>query len=91
MSLYRAWESGGLIRSSRSHGKRQDLMDSLQSAVRCSVARFFKWKMLRESGPYALLLPTALDYTGDLIAGERYRFLSRHPLYILRHLTSPPR
>ena len=27
--------------------------------MRCSVARgpwFFKWKMLRESGPYALLL-----------------------------------
>ena len=36
-------------------GRRQD---SLQSVVRCSVARgprFFKWKMLRESWPYALL------------------------------------
>ena len=40
-------------------GRRQDLRESLQSAVRCSVARgprLFKWKMLRESGPYALLL-----------------------------------
>ena len=46
--------------------------------MRCSVAmgpRFFKWNMLRESGPYALLLlqlliapPTALDCTGDLVA-----------------------
>ena len=38
-------------------GRRQDLRQSL-SAVRCSVARgprFFKWKMLRESVPYALL------------------------------------
>ena len=40
-------------------GRRQDLRESLYSAVRCSVARgprFFKWKMLRESGPYAMLL-----------------------------------
>ena len=40
-------------------GRRQDLMESLKSAVRCSVTmspRFFKWKMPRESGPYALLL-----------------------------------
>ena len=40
-------------------GRRKDLRESLYSAVRCSVARgprFFKWKMLRESGPYALLL-----------------------------------
>ena len=40
------------------NGRQQDLRDSLQSAVRCSVARgprFFKWKVLRESGPYALL------------------------------------
>ena len=40
-------------------GRRQDLRESLQSAVRCSVARglrFFKWTMLRESWPYALLL-----------------------------------
>ena len=46
--------------------------------MRCSVARdprFFKLMMLRESGPYALLLPTALDCTGDLVAGERFRFL----------------
>ena len=37
----------------------EDLKESLYSAVRCSVARgprIFKWKMLRESGPYALLL-----------------------------------
>ena len=40
-------------------GRRQDLRESLKNAVRCSVARghrFFKWKMLRESAPYALLL-----------------------------------
>ena len=39
-------------------GRRQGLRESLLSAVRCSVARgprIFKWKMLRESGPYALL------------------------------------
>ena len=37
---------------------------TLYSAVRCSVARgprFFKWKMLRESGPYALLLLQLLN------------------------------
>ena len=40
-------------------GRRQDLRESLESDVRCSVARgprFFKWNMLRVSGPYALLL-----------------------------------
>ena len=40
-------------------GRRQDLRESLWSIVRCSVARgprFFKWKMLRVSVPYALLL-----------------------------------
>ena len=40
-------------------GRRHDSSESLQSAVRWSVARgprLFKWKMLRESGPYALLL-----------------------------------
>ena len=39
--------------------------------VMSSIARgprFFKWKMLRVSGPYAI--PTALDCTGDLFAGE---------------------
>ena len=44
--------------------------------MRCSVAsgpRFFKWKILRESMPYAY--PIALDCTGDLVAGERFRFL----------------
>ena len=35
--------------------------------------------------------PTALDCTGDLVAGERFRLLLyRHLLYILRHMTSPP-
>ena len=40
-------------------GRRKDVRESLYSVVRCSVARgprFFKCKMLRESGPYALLL-----------------------------------
>ena len=40
-------------------GRRHDLRESLYSDIRCSVARgprFFKWKILRESGPYALLL-----------------------------------
>ena len=40
-------------------GRWKDLRESLLSDVRCSVARghrFFNWKMLRESGPYALLL-----------------------------------
>ena len=40
-------------------GMRQDLSELLLSAVMCSVSRghrFLKWKMLRESGPYALLL-----------------------------------
>ena len=35
--------------------------------------------------------PTTLDCTGDLVAGERFLLLYRHPLYILRHMTSPPR
>ena len=35
-------------------GRRQDLRESPQSAVRCSTAkgpRFFKWKTLRVAGP----------------------------------------
>ena len=46
MRSYRSMEGG-------------NLRESLESDVRCSVARgprFFKWKMLRESGPYTLLL-----------------------------------
>ena len=38
--------------------QQQDLRESLQSVMSCSVARgprLFKWKMPRESGPYALL------------------------------------
>ena len=47
--------------------------------MRCSVARgsrFFKWKMLIVSGPYARsATATALDCTGDLVAGEQFRLL----------------
>ena len=61
----------------------------------CFVARgprFFKWKMLRESGPHALLFfLTTLDCAGDLVAGERFHFLLGHPLHILTHPTSPSR
>ena len=31
--------------------------------------------------------PTALDCTGDLVDGERFRLLWRHLLYILRHMS----
>ena len=58
-------------------GRRQDLRESLQSAVRCSVARgprFFKWKMLSVRAVCSAT-PTALDCTGDLVAGERFRLL----------------
>ena len=56
-------------------GRRQDLRESLQGDVRCSVAkgpRFFKFNMLRESGPYALLF---LQLLIALVAWERFRFL----------------
>ena len=75
-------------------GRRQDLRESLYSDVGCSVARgpwFFKWKMLKESGPYALLLLQLLialvtwSLVNDSVSSKR------HPLYIIRHLTSPPR
>ena len=55
MSSCRAWESNEVFQIDR---RRQDLRELLYSAVRCSVARgprFVKGKMLRESGPYALL------------------------------------
>ena len=58
-------------------GKRQDLGESLYSAVRCPVARglrFFKWKMLSVRAVCSAT-PTALDCPGDLVAGERFRLL----------------
>ena len=74
--------------------RQQDLRESLYSSVRCSVARgprFFKWKMMRESEPYALLLIQLLItlVTWSLVNDSAS---SRgHPLNILRHMTGPPR
>ena len=45
--------------------------------MRFSVARgpmFFKWKILRVRAVCSAT-PTALDCTGDLDAGEQFRFL----------------
>ena len=66
-------------------GRRKDLRESLYSAVRCYVSRgprFFKWRMLRESGPYALLLLQLLislvtwSRVNDSVSSRDIRFTS---------------
>ena len=46
--------------------------------MRCSVDRgpmFFKWKDAESVRAVCYATPTALDCTGDLVAGERFRLL----------------
>ena len=62
--------------------------------MRCSVARgprFFKWKMLRESGPHDLLLLQLLIALVIWLLVNDSGFSRDIRFTILRHLTSPPR
>ena len=56
MSPCRAWESGCLMRSFRSTvGDMTYVVECCDVFCSTMGSRFFKWKMLRESGSYVLL------------------------------------